>query len=95
MNDLVPLLIALPGGMLLGVLFYGGLWFTVRHGLSSAYAGLWFTASFLLRMAAVLSGFYFIAAGRWEKLFFCLAGFMLARVLVTRLTKKTSKGGAA
>ena len=68
-------------------MFSGGLWWTVRQGLSSKRAALWFLGSLLLRMGIALAGFYFVSAGHWQRLLLCLLGFVLARLAVTRLTR--------
>src|SRR5476651_82804 len=72
---------ALLEGMVLGGIFFGGLWLTIRHTLSSAALGLWLVASLVLRMAIALAGFYFISAGDWRRLIACLLGFVLARFM--------------
>jgi F1F0 ATPase subunit 2 len=83
---LAPLL-AWMAGCLLGVIFYGGLWWTVRQGVSSTRPALWFSASLLLRGAIALGGFYFVGAGHWVWLVLCLLGFSMARLAVTWLTR--------
>jgi F1F0 ATPase subunit 2 len=88
MNEMVLLLLALPAGMVLGVLFFGGLWWTVRKGVSSESPASWFFASLLLRMGIALAGFYLVGNGDWERLMLCLVGFVLARLAVTRLTRR-------
>jgi len=51
-NDIGPVIIgALAIGMVLGALFFGGLWWTVRRGLTAANPALWFGLSALTRMA--------------------------------------------
>ena len=86
MNEPLSLVSALVMGVLLGSIFYGGLWWTVRQGVSSKRAALWFLGSLLVRMGVALAGFYFAAGGHWERLLLCLLGFAMARLAVTRLT---------
>ena len=86
-NDTVSLVLALVTGVLLGAIFFGGLWWTVRRGFSSTQPALWFLGSLLLRTSIALAGFYFIARGHWERLLVCLLGFVAARLIVTRLTR--------
>jgi F1F0 ATPase subunit 2 len=88
-------------GLLLGAFFFGGLWWTVRKGASSKSPALWFAGSMLLRTSIVLAGFYFIGRKDWERLVVCLLGFILARLIVLRLTRTpvehchpTPKGGS-
>ena len=87
MNEPWSLVLALVAGVLLGAMFFGGLWWTVRKGVSSKQPALWFFGSLLLRMGVALAGFYFVAGGHWERLLLCLLGFVMARLVVTRLTR--------
>jgi len=34
-----------------------------------------------------LAGFYFVGGGHWERLLLCLLGFVVARLIVTWLTR--------
>lgn len=86
MNELMQLALSALAGILLGTLFFGGLYWTVRKGLASSSPALWFIASLLLRVGVTLSGFYFIADGDWRRLAACLTGFIIARIIITRLT---------
>ena len=45
-------------GLVLGAVFFGGLWWTVRKGVASPRPALWFVGSMLLRTGVVLAGFY-------------------------------------
>jgi F1F0 ATPase subunit 2 len=87
MNETLSLVLALVTGVLLGVMFFGGLWWTIRKGLSSEQPALWFLGSLLLRTSIALAGFYLIARGHWERLLVCLLGFVTARLAVTWLTR--------
>ena len=87
MNETLSLMLAGVAGVFLGVLFFGGLWWTVQKGVSSQWTAVWFFGSLLLRTSIALAGFYFIADGRWERLLACLLGFVAARLIVVRLTR--------
>ncbi len=87
MNETLCLAPALVTGVLLGAMFFGGLWWTVRKGVSSQRPALWFFGSLLLRMSIALAGFYFVSGGHWERLLVCLLGFVTARLIVKRLTR--------
>ena len=91
MNEMLNLVQALVTGVLLGAIYFGGLWWTIQKGVSSKQPALWFFGSLLLRTSIALAGFYFISRGHWEKLLVCLLGFVLARLIVTRLTRATEK----
>jgi F1F0 ATPase subunit 2 len=84
---IVALVLALLAGVLLGTIFFGGLWWTIRKGLSSKQPAALFFFSLLLRTGMAMGGFYFVARGDWRRLLACLLGFFLARILVTRLTR--------
>ena len=86
MNNILFLTLALVAGLLLGSIFFAGLWWTVRKGVFSKSPGLWFLGSMLLRMSIVLLGFYFVGRGDWERLVTCLIGFIIARFILMRLT---------
>src|SRR5689334_22380646 len=91
MNEALTLILPLVVGVLLGAIFFGGLWWTVRKGLSSNQPALWFVGSQLVRTSITLAGFYFIAGGRWERLLACLCGFVMARLVVTRLMRPSGE----
>ncbi len=83
----MALILALLCGVLLGAIFFGGLWWTIRKGVSSKQPAALFFFSLLLRTGITLAGFYFVARGDWRRVLACLVGFMLARILVTWLTR--------
>lgn len=85
MSDALLLSLACLAGAALGVVFFGGLWWTVRKGVTARQPALWFLGSALLRMAIVLPGFYFASGGQWRRLLACLLGFVIARLLLMRL----------
>jgi F1F0 ATPase subunit 2 len=87
MSELLFLALALAAGLALGAVFFGALWWTVRQGISSRWTAVWFFGSMLLRMGMVLVGFYFVGRGDWKRLVACLFGFVIARFIVTRLTR--------
>jgi len=87
MNEILSVIPALMTGVLLGAMFFGGLWWTVRRGVLSTRPGCWFFTSLLLRTGITLVGFYAVSDGHWKRLLVCLFGFTLARVIVTRLTR--------
>jgi F1F0 ATPase subunit 2 len=91
MNETLSLVLALATGVLLGAMFFGGLWWTVQKGVSSKRPALWFFGSLLLRMSIALAGFYFVSGGHWDRLLACLLGFVIARFIVTRLTRAVEK----
>ncbi|MDD5761751.1 MAG: ATP synthase subunit I [bacterium] len=91
MNERLTMVMALVSGGLIGAMFFGGLWWSVRKGISSKQPALWFLGSLLLRMSIALACFYIIARGHWERLLVCLLGFAIARLIVMRLTRAAEK----
>jgi len=77
---------ALFAGVLLGAVFFGGLWWTVRRGTTSATPARWFVGSLVVRTAIVLAGFYAIGMDQPLRLGLCMLGFLLARFIVLRVT---------
>jgi len=90
MNEILTLALAWMAGMVLGAIFFGGLWWTVRKGVSSKQPAYWFFISLLLRMSITLAGFYFIGRGQWQRLLLCLLGFVVGRLVVTWLTRSSA-----
>src|ERR1035441_1693626 len=90
MNDFLLLALALVAGLVLGAIFFGGLWWTVRKGVSGKSRALWFPVSMLLRMSIVLVGFYFVGREDWERLVSCLLGFIIARIIDRKSTRLNS-----
>lgn len=86
MNEAQRVFLSVIAGGLIGTVFFGGLWWTVRKGLASRCAALWFTGGLLVRMSIALTGFYFIGRDHWPRLLACLFGFVVARAVVIRLT---------
>jgi F1F0 ATPase subunit 2 len=87
MNEFLFLAPALAAGLLLGAMFFGGLWWTVIRGVSSPGPALWFLGSMLLRMSVTLAGFYYVGRDHWERWLLCLLGFVLARLVAKWLTR--------
>lgn len=81
----MTLFLAGIAGLVIGAVFYAGLWFTIRRGLTAKQPALWFFGSILVRSPLVLLVFYVAAKGDWERLVSCLAGFLVARLIVTRI----------
>ncbi|HEY5101273.1 MAG TPA: ATP synthase subunit I [Steroidobacteraceae bacterium] len=80
----MPASIAVFAGVFLGALFFGGLWWTVRRGMTRRNPALWFSMSLVLRMSACLVGFYLVSAKGGPSLLLGLLGFVVARAVITR-----------
>lgn len=87
MNELLFIVLSGLSGLILGTLFFAGLWWTMRKGLASPRPALWFLGSMLCRTGIALAGFYFVGSGSWKRLLASLLGFIIARFIVVRLTR--------
>lgn len=90
------LILALLAGVALGLFFFVGLWWTVRRGLVAKNPAAWFLISFILRMSVAISGFYWIAQlGEWQYLATALLGFIITRMVLTRVAPLQKEAGHA
>ena len=95
MSEWTTLVLPCVFGVFLGATFVGGLWWTVRRGLSSKQPALWFVGSLLLRTSVTLAGFYLVSQGGWQSVLACLLGFVIAGLLVTRVTRPAGEKEAS
>lgn len=92
MPELVHDIIALVLGLLLGAIFFGGLWWTVQKMHTTKSPALLFLGSLLVRMTIILLGIYAISVGHWERMIVALVGIVIARFIVLRVTKDREGG---
>ncbi len=78
---------ALAWGLLLGLLYFGGLWLTVRRLPSVKHQALWMMGSFLLRNLLVAIALYPVVLQGWQPTMVCLCGFVIVRMLLSRRIK--------
>ena len=91
MNEILYMVLAFIGGLVLGTLFFGGLWLTVKKSVTSKIPALWIFGSFFLRAGVTLIGFYYISLGSWKRFLICVVGFIAARYIVIYLTKSNEE----
>ncbi|MFY9260014.1 MAG: ATP synthase subunit I [Gallionella sp.] len=75
-------------GLLLGGIFFGGLWWTVQRAMASPHPAIWFLISLIVRSGVVVFGFYAIAGQDWQRWVACMLGLILARFIITRKFKQ-------
>lgn len=85
--------LVLLAGFCLGVVFYGGLWLTVRALPKSRHPAMLALGSLWGRTAVVLVGFVLTTAGHWRNAVVCLAGLVFARISL-RWFPNAAGGGA-
>ena len=90
-NEILDMTFLYTAGLLLGGIFFGGLWLTLRMNLSSDKIGLWLLGSMLIRTTIVLMGFYLISGGGLLSLLICLAGFITVRLVAIRINASAEK----
>jgi F1F0 ATPase subunit 2 len=93
MDNLFYMVFVFIVGLLLGYLFFGGLWLTVKKAMDSKKPALWFFGSLILRVGVAMLGFYYVSLGDWKNLLICLIGFVLARFMVIGFTKTKDEKG--
>jgi F1F0 ATPase subunit 2 len=78
------LLAAFLWGLVLGTIYFAGLWYSIRFVLNRNHTALWMSVSFLFRTLLVLAGFYWIMDNNWLPLVISLTGFLLVRTLLIK-----------
>jgi F1F0 ATPase subunit 2 len=91
MNETLTLILAWASGVVLGAIFFGGLWWTIGKGVTSKQPALWFLGSLLLRTSIALAGFYFVCGCDWQRLLVCMLGFIMAKLGVIWLTRASAE----
>lgn len=84
MNDAVTWAGAPLAGAVLGLLFFGGLWWTIRKLPRMKRPGLWLVTSFVLRAAVVVVGFWAVMQGNPLRVLLAMAGFLAVRFILLR-----------
>ncbi len=97
----LELLSSVLAGALLGVFFFGGLWWTVNNLAGARRPALLVLVSFTLRTGVLLGGFYLLLTGAaagsgWPPLLAALAGFVIVRLAAMFLARpeRTPAAGA-
>lgn len=95
MNDVWVLAGAFAAGAVLGLLYFLGLWLTVRQIVRRRLAPLWLPLSLMVRLGLLVGGMYWVGAGDWQRFVAALAGIFVARLLTTRYRGTALQAGAA
>ena len=78
-------------GVILGLIYFGGLWLTVNKLPSKKHPAGWFLMSLLVRLSIVLTGFYLVSQGQVENLLVCLVGLIVGRLIIMRRMGKEER----
>jgi F1F0 ATPase subunit 2 len=87
MKEVSFIFLVFGAGIVLGIFFFGGLWWTTRRALHSKHPALWFIGSLFVRVSITMAGFYYVTNQKFEFIMVCLLGFILARALITKYTQ--------
>ena len=74
-------------GFGLGLIFYGGLLATIHYLPNARRPAALVLCSYLGRAALVVTGFALLMGRKWQNAVACLAGFVLGRVVLTRIPR--------
>ncbi len=86
------MVIAFLGGITLGVLFFGGLYFSVDKLTTVKYPALMMLGSTVLRMFVLLGGVYLLMSGDVKNAAASLVGIVLAKFTMIYLVRKKRPG---
>jgi len=84
MESALTLVIPLTAGALLGLLYFGGLWQTLRRLPGSRHPWRLLAASYTVRLAVALGGFHLVMDGAWERMAAAMVGFLAVRAAMIR-----------
>lgn len=71
-------------GFAAGILYFQGLWLTVKRVAGGSSSGGKLVGSFIFRLALLMAVFYFFMHHDWQRLIALSIGFWLARFIMVR-----------
>lgn len=80
----IAVISSIAAGIILGLFFYGGLWFTVRRLPTTGHPVLLTLGSFWIRLVVVLAAFVFLTRAGVSYVTLAMASFILGRLAVSR-----------
>jgi len=83
LNTIFILVLMFMAGLALGALYFISLWETVRRLERTGGGARLLAISFLVRMAIILTAFFFLMDGHWERLTAAMIGFVAMRKMIT------------
>ena len=83
-SDLIAILIGLAAGCLLGLVYFGGLWWTTRQLSSTPHPGPFVMASFVTRLGVLAAGLFATAQLGVASLGMAVVGLLFVRQLMIR-----------
>ena len=74
-------------GIILGGLYFGGLYLTVQRIYKSKHPGFLMALSLLLRMGGLVAAFFYISMNGYIEILIALVGVILARFIMIYIIK--------
>ncbi|MBW6473235.1 MAG: ATP synthase subunit I [Anaerolineaceae bacterium] len=87
-GNLFNILLSFGGGMLVGLVYFFSLQYTIHHMVTAKHPALVMLGSYFLRTVFMLLAFYIIMDGELMRLLACFVGFLIARTLLIKRTKQ-------
>jgi F1F0 ATPase subunit 2 len=84
--EILALMLSVFTGLILGAVFFGGLWWTVSHITASKRPALLVVTSFCFRATLAVIGLYAVGHADLKRLGASLLAFFSIRFLILRLT---------
>ena len=84
MGETIYLILSFSAGMALGAFYFLSLWRTLQKISDAPSPGFVMLRSYLIRTSVVLTGFYLVMDGHWQRGIATLIGFVVMRMLLTR-----------
>ena len=82
--DLMAYVPALLGGLLTGLLYYGGLWWTLQRLADTQRPGLLLGMSFLARTVIALAALFWFTDLQLPQILVFMVAFVIMRLVLTR-----------
>jgi len=76
-------------GIILGIIFFGGLYLTVEKLKTVKSPSILLLLSFFLRMAILLGGLYLVSRNGFKDILFALLGIILVKFVMIFLAKRS------
>lgn len=86
-------LVAFGAGLGLGLVYFGGLWWTSRRIARAAWPQAFYFVSFALRMALLLGGIWLVTGARAATTALCLVGVLVGRRLMVAYVQRGAVSG--
>lgn len=70
-------------GIILGIIYFGGLYLSIQKINKVKYPSLLMSLSFIIRMAILLGAFFYISKNGYKNILLALVGVILVRIIMT------------